>query len=126
MCLQVRTIFVSGFPADTKERELQNLLRWWPGYEACQLTIKADAPLGFALFSTPAMAIAARDALQVRQQRTRVSKGTCPWRLFAAALVAPCNCTTPVQFFLTCGLYEHRKPPFVLGTAERKAASQSP
>ncbi|CAI6010831.1 unnamed protein product [Closterium sp. NIES-65] len=40
------------------------MLRWWPGYEACQLTFKGDQPLGFAIFSTPAMAFAARDALQ--------------------------------------------------------------
>jgi hypothetical protein len=68
MCLfggQVRTIFVFGFPPDVKERELQNLLRWWPGYEASQMNFKCDQPMGFALFSTAAMAMAARDALQV-------------------------------------------------------------
>ncbi len=48
-----------------KERELQNLLRWWPGYEASQMNFKGDQPMGFALFSTAAMAMAARDALQV-------------------------------------------------------------
>lgn len=63
--MQVRTIFVLGFPPDVKERELQNLLRWWPGYEASQMNFKADQPMGFALFSTSAMAMAARDALQV-------------------------------------------------------------
>eukprot|EP00955_Chlamydomonas_euryale_P068464 360124-Chlamydomonas_euryale.AAC.9 len=31
---ELRTIFVSGFPADVKERELNNLLRFLPGYEA--------------------------------------------------------------------------------------------
>ena len=30
---QVRTIFVTGFPDDVKERELNNLLRFLPGYE---------------------------------------------------------------------------------------------
>lgn len=30
---EVRTIFVTGFPADVKERELNNLLRFLPGYE---------------------------------------------------------------------------------------------
>lgn len=29
----VRTIFVTGFPDDVKERELNNLLRFLPGYE---------------------------------------------------------------------------------------------
>ncbi|KAG0555439.1 hypothetical protein M758_12G171100 [Ceratodon purpureus] len=61
---EVRTIFVLGFPPDVKERELQNLLRWWPGYEASQMNFKCDQPMGFALFSTAAMAMAARDALQ--------------------------------------------------------------
>nr|XP_024363552.1 RNA-binding protein with multiple splicing-like isoform X3 [Physcomitrium patens] len=61
---EVRTIFVLGFPSDVKERELQNLLRWWPGYEASQMNFKCDQPMGFALFSTVAMAMAARDALQ--------------------------------------------------------------
>lgn len=29
----LRTLFVSGFPVDVKERELNNLLRFMPGYE---------------------------------------------------------------------------------------------
>lgn len=61
---EVRTIFVLGFPRDVKERELQNLLRWWPGYEASQMNFKGDQPMGFALFSSAAMATAAKDALQ--------------------------------------------------------------
>eukprot|EP01018_Ginkgo_biloba_P039805 Gb_23044 [translate_table: standard] len=61
---EVRTIFVLGFPRDVKERELQNLLRWWPGYEASQINFKGDQAMGFALFSTAQMAMAARDALQ--------------------------------------------------------------
>uniref|UniRef100_A0A0C9SA94 TSA: Wollemia nobilis Ref_Wollemi_Transcript_4376_1943 transcribed RNA sequence n=1 Tax=Wollemia nobilis TaxID=56998 RepID=A0A0C9SA94_9CONI len=61
---EVRTIFVLGFPRDVKERELQNLLRWWPGYEASQINFKGGQALGFALFSTPQFAMQARDALQ--------------------------------------------------------------
>eukprot|EP00271_Cylindrocystis_brebissonii_P011510 TRINITY_DN29350_c0_g1_i1.p1 TRINITY_DN29350_c0_g1~~TRINITY_DN29350_c0_g1_i1.p1 ORF type:complete len:398 (+),score=66.41 TRINITY_DN29350_c0_g1_i1:137-1195(+) len=61
---EVRTIFVLGFPPDVKERELQNLLRWWPGYEASQMSMKGEQPMGFALFSSASMAMAARDALQ--------------------------------------------------------------
>jgi hypothetical protein len=30
---EVRTIFITGFPDDVKERELNNLLRFLPGYE---------------------------------------------------------------------------------------------
>ncbi|MQL87784.1 hypothetical protein Taro_020332, partial [Colocasia esculenta] len=47
-----------------KERELQNLLRWLPGYEASQINMKGEQPMGFALFSTPQHAMAAKDALQ--------------------------------------------------------------
>ncbi|KAK9282471.1 hypothetical protein L1049_005389 [Liquidambar formosana] len=61
---EVRTIFITGLPEDVKERELQNLLRWLPGYEASQVNFKGEHPMGFALFSTPQFAIAAKDALQ--------------------------------------------------------------
>ncbi|KAL4584521.1 hypothetical protein LXL04_009124 [Taraxacum kok-saghyz] len=61
---EVRTIFISGLPEDVKERELLNLLRWLPGYEASQVNFKGEVPMGFALFSAPHFAIAARDTLQ--------------------------------------------------------------
>ncbi|XP_042021550.1 RNA-binding protein, mRNA-processing factor 2a-like [Salvia splendens] len=61
---EVRTIFISGLPEDVKERELQNLLRWLPGYEASQVNFKGEHPMGFALFATGQHAIAAKDALQ--------------------------------------------------------------
>ncbi|CAJ2656530.1 unnamed protein product [Trifolium pratense] len=61
---EVRTIFITGLPEDVKERELQNLLRWLPGFEASQLNFKAEKPMGFALFSSPHQAIAAKDILQ--------------------------------------------------------------
>ncbi|XP_020523689.1 RNA-binding protein with multiple splicing 2 isoform X2 [Amborella trichopoda] len=61
---EVRTIFISGLPDDVKERELQNLCRWLPGYEASQVNYKGEQPMGFVLFSTAPMAMAARDALQ--------------------------------------------------------------
>ncbi|KAF9612909.1 hypothetical protein IFM89_004325 [Coptis chinensis] len=61
---ELRTIFISGLPGDVKERELQNLLRWLPGYEASQVNFKVEPPMGFALFSSSHFAIAARDALQ--------------------------------------------------------------
>ncbi|KAK6118720.1 hypothetical protein DH2020_047525 [Rehmannia glutinosa] len=61
---EVRTIFISGLPEDVKERELQNLLRWLPGYEASQVNFKGEHPLGFALFATPQHALAAKDTLQ--------------------------------------------------------------
>ncbi|KAK3018310.1 hypothetical protein RJ639_002928, partial [Escallonia herrerae] len=61
---ELRTIFISGLPEDVKERELQNLLRWLPGYEASQVNFKGEHPMGFALFTTPQFALAAKDALQ--------------------------------------------------------------
>ncbi|KAG6575404.1 RNA-binding protein with multiple splicing 2-like isoform X2 [Cucurbita pepo subsp. pepo] len=61
---EVRTIFITGLPEDVKERELQNLLRWLPGYEASQVNFKGEKPMGFALFSNGQLAIAAKDALQ--------------------------------------------------------------
>ena len=63
---EVRTIFITGLPVDVKERELHNLLRWLPGFEASQINFKGDQPMGFALFSYAHHAIAAKAALQVR------------------------------------------------------------
>ncbi|KAI3857319.1 hypothetical protein MKX03_028979, partial [Papaver bracteatum] len=60
----VRTIFISGLPEDVKERELQNLLRWLPGYEASQVNFKGEQPMGFALFTNSHFALSAREALQ--------------------------------------------------------------
>ncbi|KAE8678228.1 hypothetical protein F3Y22_tig00111427pilonHSYRG00063 [Hibiscus syriacus] len=60
----VRTIFITGLPENVKERELQNLLRWLPGYEASQVNYKGEKPMGFALFSNARFAVAAKDALQ--------------------------------------------------------------
>ncbi|XP_038992955.1 uncharacterized protein LOC120116571 [Hibiscus syriacus] len=61
---EVRTIFIMGMPEDVKERELQNLLRWLPGFEASQVSYKGEKPKGFALFSNAEFAVAAMDALQ--------------------------------------------------------------
>ncbi|XP_021298384.1 U1 small nuclear ribonucleoprotein A [Herrania umbratica] len=61
---EVRTIFITGLPEDVKERELQNLLRWLPGYEASQVNYKGEKPMGFALFSSAQLAVAAKDSLQ--------------------------------------------------------------
>jgi hypothetical protein len=35
---------VTGFPPDVRGRELHNLMRYLPGYEACQLTWKGAEP----------------------------------------------------------------------------------
>jgi hypothetical protein len=33
---ELRTVFIAGFPPDMQLRELHNLLKFLPGYEACQ------------------------------------------------------------------------------------------
>ena len=60
----VRTVFLTGFPLDVKERELANLLRFIPGYEASQLSHHNNQPHGFALFCHPDAAVHALRMLQ--------------------------------------------------------------
>lgn len=60
---EVRTVFITGFPSDIKERELNNLLRFIPGYEASQMNWKNGQAQGFALFVTAAAARAACDQI---------------------------------------------------------------
>jgi hypothetical protein len=60
---EVRTIYITGFPADVKERELNNLLRFLPGYEASQMHWKNGQAQGFAMFATGALAANAIDAV---------------------------------------------------------------
>ncbi|KAK9071845.1 hypothetical protein SSX86_008275 [Deinandra increscens subsp. villosa] len=43
---EVRVIFISGLPEDITERELQNFLRWLPGFEASQINFKVKVPMG--------------------------------------------------------------------------------
>ncbi|KAK9811958.1 hypothetical protein WJX73_003005 [Symbiochloris irregularis] len=59
---EVRTVFITGFPQDVKERELNNLLRFLPGYEASQMHWKNGQAQGFALFSNGATARTAIDS----------------------------------------------------------------
>ncbi|KAK9820013.1 hypothetical protein WJX72_005117 [[Myrmecia] bisecta] len=60
---ELRTVFVTGFPADVKERELNNLLRFLPGYEASQMHWKNGQAQGFALFQAGAAARSALDSI---------------------------------------------------------------
>jgi hypothetical protein len=60
---EVRTIFISGFPEDMKEREVNNLLRFLPGYAASQITWKNGQAQGFALFDTGSQSRNAIDAI---------------------------------------------------------------
>ncbi|CAD7703351.1 unnamed protein product [Ostreobium quekettii] len=60
---EIRTIFITGFPDDVKERELNNMLRFLPGYQASQMNWKNGQAQGFALFSHPQAARAAVSAI---------------------------------------------------------------
>jgi hypothetical protein len=46
---ELRTVFITGFPNDIKERELNNLLRFIPGYEASQMNWKNGQASGYVL-----------------------------------------------------------------------------
>lgn len=62
---RVRTLFISGLPEDIKHREIYNLFRRRPGFEACQLkyTGRGYQIVAFAVFSHQQLALAAMDAL---------------------------------------------------------------
>lgn len=67
---EVRTLFVSGLPMDTKPRELYLLFRAYEGYEGSLLKVtskngKTASPVGFVTFHTRAGAEAAKQDLQV-------------------------------------------------------------
>eukprot|EP01025_Chloroclados_australasicus_P047704 TRINITY_DN5378_c1_g2_i1.p2 TRINITY_DN5378_c1_g2~~TRINITY_DN5378_c1_g2_i1.p2 ORF type:complete len:329 (-),score=4.92 TRINITY_DN5378_c1_g2_i1:2416-3402(-) len=49
---EIRTVFITGFPLDVQERELNNLLRFLPGYRASQMNWKNGQAQGFALFDS--------------------------------------------------------------------------
>ncbi|KAL6753888.1 hypothetical protein V8C86DRAFT_1792373 [Haematococcus lacustris] len=59
----IRTVFITGFPPDVRDRELHNLCCLLPGYEASQLSYKGGQPQGFALFVSAAHAMQAVEAL---------------------------------------------------------------
>lgn len=56
---ELRTLFITGFPTDIKERELNNLMRFIPGYQASQMNWKGGVAQGFALFDTGSSALSA-------------------------------------------------------------------
>jgi len=63
---ELRTLFISGFPADIKEREVHNLLRFFPGYEGCVLNLNESAgrPVCFASFTDRNSALRALRVVQ--------------------------------------------------------------
>nr|XP_039255536.1 uncharacterized protein LOC120332368 isoform X2 [Styela clava] len=66
---EVRTLFVSGLPADAKKRELYLLFRSYKGYEGAIIRTtakpgKAPVPVGFVTFDSRDEANSAKTALQ--------------------------------------------------------------
>jgi len=63
---ELRTLFISGFPTDIKEREIHNLLRFFPGYEGCVLNLNESAgrPVCFASFTDRNSALRALRVVQ--------------------------------------------------------------
>lgn len=52
---EITTVLISNFPDDTKDRELENLVRFMPQYEGCSRLNRQGSekgPFGFARFST--------------------------------------------------------------------------
>jgi len=63
---ELRTLFISGLPADIKEREVHNLMRFFPGYEGCVLNLNeaAGRPVCFASFTDRNSALRALRVVQ--------------------------------------------------------------
>jgi len=62
----VRTLFVSGLPADVKNRELYNLFRTFEGFQSATVTYTGERkmPVAFVVFSGQEFALTARERLQ--------------------------------------------------------------
>ncbi|EXC28854.1 RNA-binding protein with multiple splicing 2 [Morus notabilis] len=119
---EVRTIFITGLPEDVKERELQNLLRWLPGYEASQVNLKGEKPMGFALFATGHQALAAKETLQnmvfdadsksvlhteMAKKNLFVKRDNLDIAPRSAGIVADSNAYDPSKRMRTVGDYSH-------------------
>lgn len=62
----VRTLFVSGLPADVKQRELHNLFRPFEGFQHATISYTGERkmPVSFVVFSDQESALIARNRLQ--------------------------------------------------------------
>jgi len=63
---ELRTLFLSGLPNDVKEREIHNLMRFFPGYEGCVLHLNENVgrPVCFTSFTDRNSALRALRVLQ--------------------------------------------------------------
>ncbi|XP_055984030.1 RNA-binding protein with multiple splicing 2 [Sorex fumeus] len=60
---EVRTLFVSGLPADVRPRELYLLFRPFQGYEGFLIRFISRQPIGFVVFDSRVRAEVAKNAL---------------------------------------------------------------
>jgi len=63
---EIKTLFVSGFPTDVREREIHNLFRFFTGYEGCILNLETPQkqPVAFVSFAERDSALRAMRYLQ--------------------------------------------------------------
>jgi len=136
---EVRTLFVSGLPMDTKPRELYLLFRAYEGYEGSLLKVtskngKTSSPVGFVTFNTRAGAEAAKQDLQqgVRfdpdlpqtirlefaKSNTKVSKPKQPSPSSAAAAAAAAAAVSQAHSPLVHPLTGQALSPFIHGAAD--------
>ncbi|KAJ4463055.1 putative RNA recognition motif [Paratrimastix pyriformis] len=59
----IKCLFISGLPADVKQREIHNLMRPYPGYEGSTLKAVGQKIACFAMFTTREQAQCALDGL---------------------------------------------------------------
>jgi hypothetical protein len=61
---EIRTIFITGFPLDVKEREINLLFRKYPGYEGGFLKMSSTKPMAFVTFTDQISALNALNDVQ--------------------------------------------------------------
>jgi hypothetical protein len=59
----ISTIHIVGFPANTNEREMENICRWFPGFVGVKATFQNEVPKAWIRFDSPANAEHACDVL---------------------------------------------------------------
>lgn len=60
---EISTLFITGFPVDTRKREIHSLLRFLPQYEGCHVSTSSGLVQAFGRFGTAAAANSACETL---------------------------------------------------------------
>ncbi|KAF5836308.1 hypothetical protein DUNSADRAFT_6138 [Dunaliella salina] len=111
----VRTIFITGFPPNVKDRELHNLVRYLPGYEASQMSMRGDQALGFVLFASHWHACQAQDAIAGTPFEVLLPTSLTPTTTAPAA--APSQFTPPTRSTSNPATPSHRRQGSEVGAA---------